>query len=98
MGVMEAAQTIETTPLADALEAVGDRWSLLIVEALLDGAKRFGDLQREIPDISPNVLSARLRRLTDQRLALAEPYSERPQRFAYELTERGRELAGPIRL
>ena len=50
-------------PLAAALDAVGDRWTLLIVESLLDGPRRFGDLQEELSRIAPNVLSQRLRRL-----------------------------------
>ena len=70
----------------------------MIVAALLSGAKRFGELQSEISGIAPNVLSSRLRRLTEQRLVVAEPYSQRPERFVYELTEAGRELAGPLRL
>jgi DNA-binding HxlR family transcriptional regulator len=84
--------------LAEALDTVGDRWTLLIVSCLLGGARRFGDLQRELGGIAPNVLSSRLRRLTEQRLVVAEPYSRRPERFVYELTEAGRGLAGPLRL
>src|SRR5215217_9577834 len=73
------------TPLAAALDSVGDRWTLLIVEALLEGPRRFGDLQEELPRIAPNVLTKRLRRLEAEGLVLAQPYSERPQRFIYEL-------------
>ena len=86
------------TPLAAALDTVGDRWTLLIVEALLEGPLRFGDLQEALPGIAPNVLSQRLRRLESEGLALAQPYSERPQRFVYELTGAGRDLAGALRL
>jgi DNA-binding HxlR family transcriptional regulator len=87
-----------TTPLADALARVGDRWTLLVVAALLDGAKRFNELQDELEGIAPNVLSARLKALTEQALVVAQPYSERPPRFAYELSASGRELAGALRL
>jgi DNA-binding HxlR family transcriptional regulator len=86
------------TPLAAALDAVGDRWTLLIVESLLDGPRRFGDLQDELPRIAPNVLSQRLRRLEGEGLVVAQPYSERPQRFVYELSASGHELAGALRL
>lgn len=92
---MERAQT---TPLAAALESVGDRWTLLLVEALLEGPRRFGDLESGLEGIAPNVLSQRLRRLEGERLVLAQPYSERPRRFVYELTAAGRELAGALRL
>ena len=43
------------TPLAAALDSVGDRWTLLLVEALLDGPRRFGDLQEALGGIAPNV-------------------------------------------
>jgi DNA-binding HxlR family transcriptional regulator len=86
------------TPLAAALDAVGDRWTLLVVEALLDGPRRFGDLQEALPGIAPNILTARLRQLSDQALVVATPYQERPPRFVYELSAAARELAAPLRL
>ena len=86
------------SPLADALARVGDRWTLLVVAALLEGPKRFNELQEELEGIAPNVLSARLKSLAEQALVVPQPYSERPPRFAYELSEAGRELAGALRL
>ena len=77
---------------------VGDRWKLLIVAALLDGPRRFGELATAIDGIAPNVLSQRLRRLEEDRLVLAVPYSDRPARFLYELTAAGHDLAGVLRL
>ena len=90
--------TAPPSPLADALERVGDRWTLLLVAALLEGEKRFNELQDELAGIAPNVLSARLKALGEQALVVSRPYSERPPRFVYELTESGRELAGALRL
>ena len=95
---MGRAKRVPSSPLADALERVGDRWTLLVVAALLEGPKRFNELQEELEGIAPNVLSARLKALTEQALVVAQPYSERPPRFAYELSESGRELAGALRL
>jgi DNA-binding HxlR family transcriptional regulator len=89
---------VATTPLADALARVGDRWTLQIVAALLDGPQRFNELQDSLEGIAPNVLSARLKALTEQAIVVAQPYSERPPRFVYELTDSGRELAGALRL
>ena len=66
--------------------------------ALLEGPRRFGDLQRELPGIAPNVLSHRLRHLEQQGLAVAQLYSERPPRYVYELTAAGRELADTLRM
>lgn len=86
------------SPLAEALARVGDRWTLLLVEALLAGPRRFNDLAGQIPGIAPNILSERLKRLEREALLVARPYSERPPRAAYELTADGKELAGALRL
>jgi len=92
------AQDSARSALADALAAVGDRWTLLLVAALLDGPRRFGELQDEVDGIAPNVLTQRLRQLERNALVVARPYSERPPRFVYELSSAGRELAGALRL
>ena len=84
--------------LRSALARVGDRWTLLIVQALLDGPRRFNELQQDLGGIAPNILSQRLRQLESDRLVLAQSYSEHPRRFAYELTGSGAELAGALRL
>ncbi|MDQ3890528.1 MAG: helix-turn-helix transcriptional regulator [Actinomycetota bacterium] len=86
------------SPLDEALARVGDRWTLLLVDALLDGPRRFKELEVELPGIAPNVLSQRLRHLEREGLVVAQPYSERPRRVVYELSARGRELAGALRL
>src|SRR5919108_1944717 len=86
------------SPLAAALERVGDRWSLLIVEALLPGSRRFGELAEQVAGIAPNILTDRLRRLEAERVVRAVPYSERPPRFSYALTAEGMELASALRL
>ena len=89
---------LQDSALADALATVGDRWTLLVVAALLQGPRRFGELQSDVDGIAPNVLSQRLRALEQNALVVARPYSERPPRFVYELSEAGRELAGALRL
>ena len=86
------------SPLAAALQRVGDRWSLLLVEALLPGPRRFNELGEAVTGIAPNILADRLRRLESERIVSATPYSERPPRFAYALTDEGQELAGALRL
>ena len=80
------------------MSRVGDRWSLLVVHALLEGARRFGELQDLLRGIAPNVLSQRLKHLEREGVVVARPYSTRPPRFAYELTASGHELAGALRL
>ena len=56
------------SPLAAALERVGDRWSLLLVEALLPGPRRFDELSEAVTGIAPNILADRLRRLESERV------------------------------
>jgi len=85
-------------PLEAALDRVGDRWSLLIVEALLDGSRRFGELGETLPGIAPNILSDRLRRLEREGIVRASPYQHRPVRMAYSLTADARDLASALRL
>ncbi len=87
-----------SSPLAQALARVGDRWTLQVVQALLTGPRRFNDLLELIPGIAANILSERLKRLEKETLLVARPYSERPPRAAYELTAEGKELAGALRL
>jgi DNA-binding HxlR family transcriptional regulator len=88
----------DVSPLAAAVAKVGDRWTLLIVEALLDGPSRFTQLAQTIPGISTNVLSQRLKHLEQTGVVAAELYSQRPARHSYALTAAGRELAGALRL
>lgn len=85
-------------PLEAALDRVGDRWSLLIVEALLDGPRRFGELSDALPGIAANILTDRLRRLERAGILRSSPYQERPTRLAYTLTADGRDLASALRL
>ena len=87
---------MSAAPLDRALSRVGDRWSLLVVEALLDGPRRYGELADGVPGIAPNILASRLRRLEQDGLVTAVPYSERPLRHRYALTADGRELAGAL--
>lgn len=84
--------------LAEALAAIGDRWTLLVISTLLEGPRRFGDVRDELPGIAPNVLTHRLRHLESEGLVVAQPYSERPPRFVYELTGAGRGLASALRM
>ncbi|MGF6882217.1 DNA-binding HxlR family transcriptional regulator/putative sterol carrier protein [Nocardia sp. GAS34] len=75
--------------LARAMEMVGGRWALLIVRELLDGPRRFTDLQKGLPGIPTNVLSARLKELEELDIATRRLLG---RSVAYELTDYGREL------
>jgi DNA-binding HxlR family transcriptional regulator len=96
MGPMHGAQGHGA--LDAALARIGDRWSLLLVEALLESPRRFGELAEAVDGIAPNILTDRLRRLERNGVVVAEPYMRRPIRHAYRLTADGQELAGVLRL
>src|SRR6476660_67377 len=82
--------------IARSLELVGDRWTLLIVRDLVLGLSRFDELLTSL-GVASNVLTDRLNRLTEEGIVERVRYSERPERFEYRLTQKGREL-GPVLL
>src|SRR5262245_48470669 len=82
----------QACPVAKSVELLGERWTLLVVRDLLSRPRRFQDLQRSLPGIAPNVLSARLQTLEEHGIVVRRFYSEHPPRAEYVLTERGREL------
>ena len=79
--------------LAAALEVVGARWALLIVERLLEQPQRYGDLQRDL-GVPTNILATRLRELETAGVLYRLPL--RHYTRAYALTERGRDLRESI--
>jgi DNA-binding HxlR family transcriptional regulator len=81
--------------IARALEAVGERWTLLIVRDAFLGVRRFDEFQKSL-GIARNVLTDRLNRLVSEGILERQAYSERPARFDYRLTKKGRELAVPL--
>lgn len=77
--------------IAGALEIVGERWTLLIVRDAFLGRRRFDEFQESL-GISRNVLAERLARLVDEGILERVRYQERPERFEYHLTQKGRDL------
>ena len=77
--------------IARALEVVGERWTLLIVRDVFLGLRRFEQFQKSL-GIARNVLTDRLNRLVDEGILERVRYSERPERYEYRLTKKGREL------
>ena len=85
-----------TIPGAPSLEQIGDRWTLLIMWASLNGISRFDDYQREL-GVARNILSTRLRRLVDLGLLAKRPVNEGARRLEYRVTAKGQELHAPLR-
>jgi DNA-binding HxlR family transcriptional regulator len=81
--------------MARALEAVGERWSLLIVRDLLLGPRRFSDLARGLSEITPTRLTGRLRQLEAAGVVVREPPTTGREVW-YRLTDAGRELGPAI--
>src|SRR5262245_42324345 len=77
--------------IARALEVVGDRWTLLIVRDVALGVRRFDELLVGL-GVASNVLSDRLSRLVADGVLERVAYSDRPVRYEYRLTDKGREL------
>ncbi len=79
-------------PVAQTMEIVGDRWTMLIIRDLFLGKARFGELLKSSPGMPPKLLSSRLKRLEDDRLVERILLDGYPPRAEYRLTERGRSL------
>lgn len=84
------------TELANALDIVGHKWTLLIVEQLLAGPRRFTEIERALVHANPKMVTARLRELQSAGLVSRTVYAEVPPRVVYALSERGRELRPTI--
>jgi DNA-binding HxlR family transcriptional regulator len=78
--------------IARTLELVGDRWTLLVVRDVALGRHRFDELQASL-GVATNVLTDRLGRLVAEGVLERVRYSERPERYEYRLTAKGRELS-----
>jgi DNA-binding HxlR family transcriptional regulator len=78
-------------PIARALDIVGERWTLLILRDISSGIRRFDALQERL-GIARNILAERLSWLVAQRILEKRAYDERPPRYEYRLTEKGRGL------
>jgi DNA-binding HxlR family transcriptional regulator len=77
--------------VARTLEAMGDRWTMLVIREAFLGTRRFDDYQRNL-GVARNVLADRLARLVDEGILRRRRYRERPERFEYSLSEKGIDL------
>jgi DNA-binding HxlR family transcriptional regulator len=78
--------------IANSLDIVGDKWSLLVVRDLLHDKHTYGELALSPERIPTNILADRLRRLEGTGIVTSTPYQERPVRYSYSLTPKGRAL------
>ena len=82
--------------ISTLLSRIGDKWTVLVVQTLGDGSRRFNELRREIPSVSQRMLTLTLRNLERDGLVSRTVTPSIPPRVDYELTELGRSLQKPI--
>lgn len=90
--VPAAAQLRSLCPVANALELLGDRWTLLVIRDLFHEKHRYGEFLASPEHIPTNILAERLKRLERAGLIASLPYQEHPPRYEYHLTPRGLQL------
>lgn len=85
-------------PIANALDLLGDRWTLLVVrDVLFLGKRRFNEFLSSPEGIPTNILTDRLRRLEECGILVKVPYQSRPARYEYRLTAKGADLLPVLR-
>jgi DNA-binding HxlR family transcriptional regulator len=82
--------------VASTLDLVGDKWSLLVVRDLLNGKSTYGEILQSPEGIPTNILADRLVRLEEAGIIESAAYQERPVRYAYTLTPKGRDLGDVV--
>jgi|SRR6185437_2890014 len=103
VGEFRARPTVRTGDLFDPncptrllLDRIGDKWTVLVVLLLSDGAKRFSQVRGGLGRVAPKVLAQTLRRMERDGLVTREVFAEVPPRVEYALTDLGRSLIDPI--
>jgi DNA-binding HxlR family transcriptional regulator len=79
----------ETCAVACCADIIGTKWTALLVHDLSEGPRRFSELERSCPGISPRTLSERLRQLEHEGVVVRRSFAETPPRVEYELTGKG---------
>lgn len=84
-------------PTRHLLDRIGDRWTVLVVGALVGGPLRFGEIARRVDGVSQKMLTQTLRTLERDGLVRRTQYPQIPPRVEYQLTDTGRTLRDPLR-
>ncbi len=82
-------------PVACTLDMLGDKWTLLVIRDLLMGRTTYSEFQRGPEKIPTNILADRLKRLEKAAILERQQYQQRPPRYSYHLTAKGKDL-GPV--
>ena len=92
MRTMNPVHDSTSCSVAATAEIIGSKWTALILHDLSEGPRRFSELERSCPGISPRTLSERLRVLEEESIVVRHSYPESPPRVEYELTRKGHAL------
>jgi DNA-binding HxlR family transcriptional regulator len=98
MALIEYDPYVRDCPSRQLLDRIGDRWTVLVIGILEDGALRFSQISRRVDGISQKMLTQTLRALEADGLVLRTAHPEIPPRVEYELTDLGRSLLEPLRV
>lgn len=79
-------------PVAATLDILGDKWTLLVVRDLLLGKTTYKEFENSAEGVPTNILADRLKRLVVHGIVVKEKYQDRPVRYAYRLTDKGKAL------
>ncbi len=90
--IMTEKVSLPACPVEMTLQLIGNKWKIFVLRELLPGAKRFGELQKSIPNISQKVLTQNLRSMEKDGLIIRKVFAEVPPRVEYRLTELGHTL------
>jgi DNA-binding HxlR family transcriptional regulator len=88
---------VEQCPIRGILDRIGDKWSFLLILKLAQRPHRFGELRREVDDISQRMLTQTLRNLQRDGLISRTVFPTTPPSVEYRLTDLGRSLLEPMR-
>lgn len=80
-------------PITNTLDLLGDKWTLILVRDLFLDKHTYGEFQNSPEGIPTNILADRLKRLLESEIIVKEPYQDKPVRYAYSLTIKGKALA-----
>jgi DNA-binding HxlR family transcriptional regulator len=84
--------TADDCGLTKTLKIIGSKWTILLLHNLFEGKKRFGELERSLPGISPKTLSLRLQELEKEKIIKKKVFAEVPLHVEYTLTPKGESL------
>ena len=93
----QASPRRSVCPVANTLDRIGDKWSLLLVRDMLAGKSTYGQFLESPEGIPTNILADRLKRLEQFGIVQRSAYQQNPVRYAYALTAEGRQLGRVLR-